>query len=38
MSEKEATHMERLECDIMRMMGYPDPYHDTAPRDSQKAG
>lgn len=36
MSAKEAKYMESLECDIMAMMGYPDPYH--APRDSKKAG
>lgn len=36
MSDKEAKHMEKLECDILEMMGYPDPYH--VPRDSKKAG
>lgn len=38
MSAKDAKNMEKLECDILAMMGYPDPYHDTAPRDSKKAG
>lgn len=32
MSAAEAKHMEKLECDILAMMGYSDPYH--APRDS----
>lgn len=36
MSDAEAKHMEKLECDILAMMGYSDPYH--APRDSKKAG
>lgn len=36
MSDAEAKHMEKLECDILAMMGYPDPYH--VPRDSKKAG
>lgn len=38
MSEKEAKYMEKLECDILRMMGYSDPYHVPTPRDSKKAG
>ncbi len=36
MSDKEAKYMETLECDILAMMGYSDPYH--VPRDSKKAG
>ncbi len=38
MSEKEAKYMEKLECDILAMMGYPNPYHDAATLDSKKTG
>jgi len=29
MKAKEAKAMEKLECDILAALGYPDPYHDT---------
>lgn len=29
MSTKDATAMEKLECDILHALGYPDPYHET---------
>ncbi len=31
MTAKEAKAMEKLECDILGSMGYPDPYHDSQP-------
>jgi probable rRNA maturation factor len=31
MSAKDAKSMEKLECDILGSMGYPDPYHDSQP-------
>jgi probable rRNA maturation factor len=30
MNAKDAKVMERLECDILESLGYPDPYHETA--------
>jgi probable rRNA maturation factor len=30
MHEKDAKSMEKLECDILGSLGYPDPYHDHA--------
>ncbi|MDD9901076.1 MAG: rRNA maturation RNase YbeY [Alphaproteobacteria bacterium] len=30
MTEKDAKSMEKLECDILDVLGYPDPYHDAA--------
>jgi probable rRNA maturation factor len=28
---KDAKAMEKLECDILESLGYPDPYHDSQP-------
>lgn len=31
MDAKDAKSMEKLECDILASMGYPDPYHEAEP-------
>jgi probable rRNA maturation factor len=31
MNTKDAKAMEKLECDILESLGYPDPYHDAQP-------
>lgn len=31
MNDKDAKAMEKLECDILESLGYPDPYHDSQP-------
>ena len=36
MTAKDAKNMEKLECDILSVLGYPDPYHDK--RSQKKAG
>lgn len=36
MNAKDAKIMEKLECDILAGMGYPDPYHDAKPQKKSR--
>lgn len=36
MKPKEAKAMEKLECDILASLGYPDPYHEIKPEKKRR--
>jgi probable rRNA maturation factor len=36
MSARDAKTMEKLECDILASLGYPDPYHEAKPQKKRR--
>lgn len=38
MRKKDAKAMEKMECDILKALGYPDPYHEPASKKRRRDG